>query len=112
MRNRMTKDRWGKTLRPLLPVDALTVLAFVAFHFLRLPGDVLSLVAARADEMGLVHHAPRLGAFTADIHGFLRHADFHPMHVEHDPRLARLSHDAVPRAPPQAFLFAAATAPP
>src|ERR1043166_3806306 len=105
MRDWMTKHRSGKSLRPILPVDTVTVPAFVAFHLFRLPGDVLSLVAAWADEMRLVHHAPRFGAFTADLHTFLRYADFHLMHVQHDPRFARLFHNAVPRAPPQAFVF-------
>src|SRR6058998_1842191 len=97
-------------LRPILPVDRIAIPTFEAFHFLGLSGDVLPLVAAGANEMGLVHHAPSLRPIPADLDVLLGHPHFHLMHVEHDPRLAGLFDDAVPRTAPQALLFCAVAA--
>src|ERR1043166_452190 len=87
------------------PIHAVAPAALLAGHFPGTARHVLALVAARADEMGLVHHAPRLGAVIADFQGVLRHADLDAVDVEHHPRLAGLFHHAVPGPAPQAFFF-------
>src|SRR2546429_4483781 len=75
----------------------------------------LSLVTAGAHEMRLMHHAPGLGSILPGFDLLRGNAHFDLVHVEHDPGLAGLFDDAVPRAAPQAFpfgAFAAAPSPP
>src|SRR5712692_1861735 len=100
------------TLRSILPVHAEAVAALVALHLFGLSRDVLSLVTPGAHEMRLVHYAPRLRSIFPDVDGVLGNAHFNLVHVQHDPRLAGLFDDAVPRASPQALLLGALTAAP
>src|SRR2546426_8248517 len=97
------------TLRPILPVHAEAVAALVALHLFGLSRDVLSLVTAGAHEMRLVHYAPGLRSIFPDVEGVLGNAHFDLVHVQHDPRLAGLFDDAVPRASPQALVLGALT---
>src|SRR3989454_12090818 len=97
------------TLRPILPVHAEAVAALVALHLFGLSRDVLSLVTAGAHEMRLVHYAPGLRSIFPDVEGVLGNAHFDLVHIQHDPRLAGLFDDAVPRASPQALVLGALT---
>src|SRR5438034_11764923 len=106
MRCGITRDA-GRPLRPILPVHAEAVAALDTFHVFGLSRYVLSLVTAGAHEMRLMHHAPGLRSILPGFDLLRGNAHFDLVHGEHDPRLAVLFHDAVPRAAPQAFLFGA-----
>src|SRR5439155_8219749 len=110
------RDTWlnfaGRPLCPILPIHGEIVAALDAFHVFGLSRYVLSLVTARAHEMRLMHHAPGLRSILPDFYVARGNAHFDLVHVHHDPRLAGLFDDAVPRAAPQAFLLGALTAAP
>jgi hypothetical protein len=57
--------------------------------------------------MRLIHHAPGLGGIPFHVYVVLRDADLDVMHIEDNPRLACIFHDAIPSTPPQTFLFCA-----
>src|SRR5438132_615274 len=91
------------------PVHAEHVAALVALHVLRLSGDVLALVAPRADEVGLVDDAPELGAVLTNLQVVPRHTHFHLMDVHADPGLAAVLHDPIPAAAAQTLLLSTVT---
>src|SRR3989454_12219697 len=93
--------------RPIGPIHAEAVAALVTLYVLGLPRHILALVAPRAHEMRLVHHAPGLGPVLAHVDIAPGHSHLDLVHVQHDPFLAVVFHDPVPRPPPQAFLFRA-----
>src|SRR5437879_9057407 len=70
----------------VLPVHSERVAALVALHVLWLPGDVLPLVAPRADEVRLVDDAPGLGAARAHLQAVLGDAPGRPQGPELRPR--------------------------
>src|SRR5437867_10777102 len=102
----------GGVSRVILPVHAEAVAALDAFHVFGLPRYVLSLVTAGAHKMWLVHHAPGLRPILPDVDILLGNAHFDLVHVQHDPGLAGLFDDAVPRAAPKALFFGAVTTAP
>src|SRR5207237_1973622 len=93
----------------IAPIHAVTPAALLARHFPGTSRYVLALVAPRAHEMGLVHHAPCLGTVAPDFQGILRHAALDPVDVEHYPALAGLFHDPLPCPAPHAFLLGTIT---
>src|SRR5437879_13764820 len=95
------------TLRPILPVHAEGVAALVALHLFGLSRDVLSLVTAGAHQMRLVYYAPGLRSIFPHVEVVFGNAHFDLVHVQHDPRLAGLFDDPVPRASPQALVLGA-----
>src|SRR5437879_8665242 len=52
---------WIRRSGLVAPIDVVAVAALLACHVAGTPRYVLPLMAPRAHEMGLVHHAPRLG---------------------------------------------------
>src|SRR2546422_2281746 len=110
------RDRWlnfaGRPLCPILPIHGEFVAALDAFHVFGLSRYVLSLVTAGAHEMRLMHHAPGLRSILPDFYVVRGNAHFDLVHVHHDPGLAGLFDDAVPRAAPQPFLLGALAAAP
>src|SRR5207244_6556141 len=87
------------------PIHAVAPAALLARHFPGTPRHVLALVAPRAYEVRLMHHAPRLGP---DVEGFERilgHADLDAVDVGHPPRVAGLLHHSVQRTTSADFRF-------